>query len=87
LANFAYGLAPDLLGSIHLATRAPVLLAPAMNGKMLAHAATQFNLQTLRERGYHFVEPDTGMLACGYEGNGKLASVSAILTAVASILK
>lgn len=86
MANFAFGLAPDLLCSIHLATQAPVLLAPAMNGKMLSHLATQRNLETLRERGYHFVEPDMGMLACGYEGQGKLASVPAILAAVAAIL-
>lgn len=82
IAQFAYGLAPDMLTSIHLATPAPVMLAPAMNGKMLMHAATQANLECLRGRGYHFVEPDTGMLACGYEGPGKLASVETIITAV-----
>ena len=82
LANFAYGLAPDLLSSIHLATKAPVLLAPAMNGKMLEHKATQANLKTLKERGYHFVEPVNGRLACGYEGPGKLAAVESILQAV-----
>jgi phosphopantothenoylcysteine decarboxylase len=82
LALFAHGLAPDLLASIHLATAAPVMLAPAMNGKMLAHAATQANLQTLRARGYHFIEPDTGMLACGYAGQGKLAAVDVIVERV-----
>lgn len=82
LANFAHGLAPDLLSSIHLATLAPVMVAPAMNGKMLAHAATQANIATLRERGYHFIEPDTGMLACGYEGKGKLAAVETIVQTV-----
>lgn len=82
LALFAQGLAPDLLTSIHLATPAPVMLAPAMNGKMLAHPATQANLQTLRSRGYHFIEPDSGMLACGYEGEGKLAAVDTIVQAV-----
>lgn len=82
LALFAHGLAPDLLTSIHLATPAPVMLAPAMNGKMLAHPATQANLQTLRSRGYHFIEPDSGMLACGYEGEGKLAAVDTIVQAV-----
>lgn len=84
LANFAYGLAPDLLCSIHLATRAAVMLAPAMNGKMLAHAATQANITTLRERGYHFIEPDSGMLACGYAGEGKLAAVPRVIEAVTS---
>lgn len=79
LGLFAQGLAPDLLSSIHLATEAPVILAPAMNGKMLAHKATQANMKCLIERGYHFIEPDQGMLACGYEGNGKLASVESII--------
>lgn len=84
LALFAHGLAPDLLSSIHLATEAPVMLAPAMNGKMLAHPATQANIHTLAERGYHFIEPDQGMLACGYEGKGKLASVDTIINYVAA---
>ena len=82
LGLFAQGLAPDLLSSIHLATRAPVMLAPAMNGKMLTHAATQANLDVLQARGYHFIEPDCGMLACGYEGQGKLAAVDKIIGAV-----
>ncbi|TVP79286.1 MAG: phosphopantothenoylcysteine decarboxylase [Puniceicoccaceae bacterium] len=82
IAQFAHGLAPDLLTSIHLATPAPVMLAPAMNGKMWLHAATQANIQTLRERGYRFIEPEAGMLACGYEGPGKLASVDTILASV-----
>jgi phosphopantothenoylcysteine decarboxylase/phosphopantothenate--cysteine ligase len=82
IAQFAHGLAPDLLTSIHLATPAPVLIAPAMNGKMLNHPATQANIQTLRERGYHFIEPDSGMLACGYEGQGKLAAVATIVDSV-----
>lgn len=87
LALFAHGLAPDLLSSIHLATQAPVILAPAMNGKMLAHAATQANIQILTERGYHFIEPDQGMLACGYEGKGKLASVETIIDYVLNFFK
>ncbi|WPJ94883.1 flavoprotein [Coraliomargarita algicola] len=82
IAQFAQGLAPDLLTSIHLATPAPVMIAPAMNGKMLAHPATQFNINTLQERGCHFIEPQSGMLACGYEGQGKLASVEEIVDAV-----
>ena len=82
IAQFAHGLAPDLLTSIHLATPAPVMIAPAMNGKMLAHPATQSNINILRERGCHFIEPQSGMLACGYEGQGKLASVEAIVGAV-----
>jgi phosphopantothenoylcysteine synthetase/decarboxylase len=86
LALFAGGQAPDLLSSIHLATQAPVVLAPAMNGKMLNHVATQANLRILKERGYHFIEPDAGMLACGYEGEGKLASVERIVDYVMTFL-
>lgn len=86
IALFAQGLAPDLLSSIHLATAAPVMLAPAMNGKMLAHVATQANVETLRSRGYHFIEPENGMLACGYEGLGKLAAVETIIQEVGNFL-
>lgn len=87
LALFAHGLAPDLLSSIHLATEAPVVLAPAMNGKMLAHPATQSNLRCLADRGYHFIEPGQGMLACGYEGKGKLASPETIVDYVLDFFK
>jgi len=82
IAQFANGLAPDLLTSIHLATAAPVMIAPAMNGKMLTHPATRANIATLRERGCHFIEPQSGMLACGYEGEGKLAAVETIVDSV-----
>ena len=87
LALFAQGLAPDLLSSIHLATEAPVVLAPAMNGKMLAHPATQANIRCLADRGYRFIEPDQGMLACGYEGKGKLAPVATIVDYVLNFFK
>jgi len=86
LACFAHGLAPDLLTSIYLATLAPVVLAPAMNGHMLEHPATRANFETLRGRGHRFVEPEEGMLACGYEGKGRLASVESILAAAAESL-
>tara|TARA_R100000027_G_scaffold22267_3_gene16149 strand:+ start:5425 stop:6009 length:585 start_codon:yes stop_codon:yes gene_type:complete len=86
MACFTHGLAPDLLTSIYLATQAPVLLAPAMNGKMLSHPATAGNLKILRERGHHFVEPAEGMLACGYEGKGRLAPVEEIVEAATNLL-
>jgi phosphopantothenoylcysteine decarboxylase len=86
IAQMAHGLAPDLLSSIYLATPAPVLICPAMNGKMFQHPATQANLATLRERGHHFVEPAEGMLACGYEGIGKLAPVDDIRAAILQLL-
>lgn len=86
IAQFAHGLAPDTLTAIYLATRAPVLVAPAMNGKMWQHPATQSNVATLRERGVAFIGPDDGMLACGYEGVGRLWPVEGILAAVDDIL-
>ena len=58
------------------------MIAPAMNGKMLTHPATQSNIQTLQARGCHFIKPDSGMLACGYEGKGKLAAVETIVDSV-----
>lgn len=86
IAQFAHGLAPDLLSCIYLATLAPVLVCPAMNGKMYAHPATASNLEVLRQRGVSFVDPVPGMLACGYEGNGKLAPVDVIFRRIESIL-
>jgi phosphopantothenoylcysteine synthetase/decarboxylase len=86
VGNYANGLAPDLLGAIYLATEAPVLLAPAMNGKMYEHEAVQQNLEILKGRGVEIIEPVVGELACGYEGIGKLASVETIAECVVSKL-
>ena len=86
LASMANGFAHDALTAIALATRAPILIAPAMNGKMWQHPATQKNVETLRGFGAQFVEPASGMLACGYEGVGRLAEVETIIEAVAGIL-
>lgn len=83
IACLAHGLAPDLLTSICLATPAPLMIAPAMNGKMLAHPATAANLKTLQARGATLIPAqEKGMLACGYEGAGKLATVDDIIMAV-----
>jgi phosphopantothenoylcysteine decarboxylase/phosphopantothenoylcysteine decarboxylase/phosphopantothenate--cysteine ligase len=73
IAHLACGFADDALGAVALATHAPVLVAPAMNGKMWEHPATQENVQRLRGRGVDFIGPAEGMLACGYEGEGRLA--------------
>ena len=86
IAQFANGLAPDALSSIHLATRAKVMLAPAMNGKMYEHPATRENLRLLRERDVLFVDPEEGELACGYEGVGRLATVESIVASVLEAL-
>ena len=78
IAQLAHGLAPDLLTSLLLATPAPVLIAPAMNGKMWSHPATKENVILLRKRGVGFIGPEAGMLACGYEGLGRLWPVAEI---------
>jgi phosphopantothenoylcysteine synthetase/decarboxylase len=87
IANIANGLAPDPLTSIYLATKAKILIAPAMNGKMWDHPATQRNLATLTKDGCHFIGPEEdGMLACGYEGKGRLQDVSSILEKIAELV-
>ena len=86
VGNYANGLAPDLLGAIYLATKATVMLAPAMNGKMYQHEAVQKNLDALRGRGVEIIEPVEGELACGYEGIGKLAPIDVIVQKVISFL-
>ncbi len=85
LAELACGLASNPICEIALATRAPVLIAPAMNGHMWQHAATQRNVETLRARGVEFIGPEEGMLACGYEGLGRLWSVDDIVERAARI--
>ena len=87
LAQFAHGLAGDFLTTMHLAFTGPVLLAPAMNTNMWNHAATQANIKTLKERGYHFVGPDAGDLACGMVGAGRLAEPLYIADAVTALLQ
>ena len=86
LAKFSNGIADDALSAIHLATPAPVLLAPAMNGKMWQHPATQENVERLAARGVEFIGPEEGMLACGYEGIGRLWPVEGIIDAAEEVL-
>jgi phosphopantothenoylcysteine decarboxylase/phosphopantothenate--cysteine ligase len=82
LARFAHGIADDFLTTMYLATTAPVLVAPAMNVNMWNHAATQANLEILRQRGVGIVEPGTGELACGMVGAGRMAEPETIADAV-----
>jgi phosphopantothenoylcysteine decarboxylase / phosphopantothenate---cysteine ligase len=86
LAKFAQGLATDFLTTLFLATKAAVVVAPAMNVNMWEHPATQANLDTLRKRGVHVVEPGSGYLACGMTGPGRLADNEAIVAAVMEAL-
>jgi len=86
LAKFAHGIADDFLSTMFLATTAPVLVAPAMNVNMWNHAATQANLEILRQRGVGIVEPGTGDLACGMVGAGRMAEPETIAEVVMQTL-
>ncbi|MGH9310606.1 MAG: bifunctional phosphopantothenoylcysteine decarboxylase/phosphopantothenate--cysteine ligase CoaBC [Vicinamibacterales bacterium] len=87
IGKFAAGIADDFLTNLYLATRAPVLMAPAMNTNMLEHPAVQANLATLGARGVRFVEPGAGYLACGWIGKGRLAEPDDVVEAAERILK
>jgi phosphopantothenoylcysteine decarboxylase len=86
IAELANGLAGHPLAAIALATRAPILIAPAMNGKMWEHAATKENVERLKKRRVEFIGPEEGMLACGYEGIGRLWKVNDIAFRVEFLL-
>ena len=86
LAKFAHGIADDFLTTMYLATLAPVIVAPAMNVNMWNHPATQANLEILANRHVRIVAPESGYLACGMVGAGRLAENSAIVEAVLSVL-
>ena len=86
LGKFAHGIADDFLSALYLATRAPVLVAPAMNTHMWEHAAVQANLTTLRARGVRVVDPGEGYLACGWVGAGRLAEPDSVVEAAHAIL-
>ncbi len=88
LAKLAHGLADDALTCIALALnpKAKIFIAPAMNGKMWQHAATQANVAALQARGVEFIGPDEGMLSCGYEGVGRLEPVENIVRRALELL-
>jgi phosphopantothenoylcysteine decarboxylase len=89
MAKMAHGIADDALTCIALALnpKAKILLAPAMNGKMWLHAATQQNVATLKSRGAEFIGPEAGMLSCGYEGIGRLWPVEKIAERALKLLR
>src|SRR5687768_17399439 len=87
IAKFANGLADDFLSSLYTATRAPVLLAPAMNTNMFEHPAVAKNLETLMARGVHMVDPGSGYLACGWIGKGRLAEPADVVIAAEQMLR
>lgn len=88
IAKLAHGIADDALTCIALAIKpsAKILVAPAMNGKMWQHAATQHNVVTLRSRGVEFMGPDEGLLSCGYEGIGRLMPIEKIVERAQALL-
>lgn len=87
IGKMAHGIADDMLTTTVLATRAPILLAPAMNVNMYAHPAVQRNVQLLREYGYHLVEPKEGLLACGWQGKGRLPEAEELFQVIAQLLQ
>ena len=87
IGKFANGIADDFLSALYLATRAPVLMAPAMNTNMLEHEAVRRNLATLSARGVRFVDPGQGYLACGWIGKGRLAEPEDIVEAADLVLQ
>jgi len=87
LARIAHGMAGDVLGAVLLATRAPVVIAPAMNTNMWSHPATQANVKILSSRGVIWAGPAEGRLACGAEGPGRLAPTDEILKQTKAALK
>ena len=87
LGKLAGGLADDLLSTVLLAIDVPLIVAPAMNGRMWAHPAVQANVGRLRERGVRFVGPEEGYLACGEVGPGRMAETETILADIVAVLK
>ncbi|MFZ5644479.1 MAG: bifunctional phosphopantothenoylcysteine decarboxylase/phosphopantothenate--cysteine ligase CoaBC [Bacillota bacterium] len=86
LGKLAHGIADDLLSTAVLAATCPVLLCPAMNVNMYASRAVQENIEKLKEYGYHFVEPEVGLVACGHYGRGRLAETDTIMRAISGLL-
>lgn len=87
IGKTANGIADDMVSSTIIAATAPVLYVPAMNVKMYENKIVQNNIKKLKECGYYFLEPDTGMLACGYEGKGKLPKIETIIDKINDFIK
>ena len=87
IAKIANGIGDDLLSTTVLATRAPVVIAPAMNPNMYSNQITQSNIKKLKERSFHFIDPEYGKTACETEGVGRLARISVIINKVMNLLE
>src|SRR5512135_1005901 len=86
IGKIAGGIADDMVSTVVMATKAPVLLAPAMNVHMWENPICQENISRLKSRGYRFIDPESGELACGYEGKGRLADIPEIVEGIRCIL-
>jgi len=87
IAKIVNGVADDILSTTILATKAPVVIAPAMNPNMYSNQITQSNIKKLKETGYHFIDPEYGKTACGTEGVGRLARIPVIINRVINLLE
>ncbi len=87
IGKFANGIADDLVSTTYLAVECPVLIAPAMNPNMWCHPAVQDNVEKLKSRGVKFVEPGSGLVACGDEGKGRLASIEEIFRMAKDVIE
>ena len=87
IGKVANGIADDMLSTTIMATKAPVIFAPAMNNQMYENPIVQDNIEKLRKYGYHFIEPSIGKLACGYEAKGKLPKTEQIIEDVKKLIK
>jgi len=87
LGKFAHGIADDFLSTLYLSNPSPVLIAPAMNVAMWQNPAVRANVDILKSRGHHFVDPEPGPLACGMEGEGRLANVDVIVRRILEVLR
>lgn len=87
IGKLAHGIADDLLTTLVLSTKKPILIAPAMNEKMYLNKVVQNNIKILKGCGYHIIGPDTGFLACGYTGKGRLAGIEKIISKIQGLVK
>jgi phosphopantothenoylcysteine decarboxylase/phosphopantothenate--cysteine ligase len=87
IGKLANGIADDMLSTTVLATKAPIVIAPAMNPNMYSNKITQVNIKKLKELNYHFIDPEYGKTACGTEGVGRLARIPVIINKVIELLE
>lgn len=85
LAKAAHGLCDDLISTVLLATQSPILMAPSMNVNMYENTITRENVSRLKKHGFHFIDPENGFLACGWEGKGRLAEPANIVKKALSL--